>query len=268
MTRPDRPDLPGDVHDEDHLRWLLATAADPTPVGPPPVAAMLRHHRVRRRSRLLVAAAVVVAGAGVGLATSVPFDREADRDPATAASEDAGRLADPVQEALGPEPAAASDRQNAAADSAGEPDESVPYAWTSIDGVPPTDLLDGTWSVVPAEPAATSFLGGTEYDAVLEDRDAVGARLSAGPATATLYFADGGAVTAWTGCEAGAGTWALEDGTVRIELSRGVPLCDDGSDLLAALAGDLRSVRGVGAGDGTRTLLDEDGRVLAVLRRP
>ncbi len=251
MTPPDRPDrplLPGDVHDEDHLRWLLATAADPTPVGPPPVAAMLRHHRVRRRSRLLVAAAVVVAGAGVGLATSVPFDREVDRDPTTAASEDIGRLADPGLEALGPESADASDRQDAAPDAA---------------------PLDGTWSVVPGERPASFSLDGTEYNAaVVDDLGGAVEHFSTVPATATLYFGDGGTVTAWTGCEAGAGTWAVDGGTVRIELTRGVPLCDDGAGRLAALAVDLRSVRVVVADDGTRALLDEDGRVLAVLRRP
>ncbi|MDR6175973.1 hypothetical protein QE364_003458 [Nocardioides zeae] len=75
-------------------------------------------------------------------------------------------------------------------------------------------------------------------------------------------------MTAWTGCEAGAGTWSVADGALSVELTRGVPLCDDGTGLLALLADDLRSVRAVDGGDGTRTLLGEDGRVLAVLRRP
>lgn len=266
MTDPDRPLLPGDVRDEDHLRFLLATAGDRTEVGPPPVAAMLRHHRVRRRSRLLLAAAVVVAGAGVGLATSVPFDREADRGPATAASEDVGRFAEPGPEALGPGSADYSFERQDAADGVPELDGVVPSA----------DVLDGTWAVVAAERVAPSSLGdtgaatddGTSHDAVVEAPGGVLARLSAAPATATLYFGDGGTLTAWTGCEAGAGSWAVEDGAVRIELSRGVPLCDDGSDLLAALAAELRSVRTVDADDGTRVLLAGDGRVLAVLRRP
>lgn len=117
----------------------------------------------------------------------------------------------------------------------------------------------------PAPPPTRTAQGLSYNGAFLED---LSGRLAAAPAAATLYFADDGTVTAWTGCEAGAGTWSVADGALSVELTRGVPLCDDGTGLLALLADDLRSVRAVDGGDGTRTLLGEDGRVLAVLRRP
>ncbi|GAB3079850.1 hypothetical protein [Nocardioides zeae] len=281
MTHPDRPDrplLPGDVHDEDHLRRLLATAADTTPVGPPPVATMLRHHRVRRRSRLLVAAAVVVAGAGVGLATSVPFGGDPGPGAGTAAATDmteesaAEEFAAEDYDALSEDAVRQGADEDAAADSS--EDAEVPTSMSGRGGVMPLGgwtsarleaSLAGAWSVGSApQPASTN--GGQEYSfggGRYELQDDVST-----PTAATLYFGDGGTVTAWTGCEAGAGTWSVADGTVSIELTRGVPLCDDGTGLLALLAEDLRSVRVVVADDGTRTLLDEDGRLLAVLRRP
>ena len=288
MTHPDRPDrpdrplLPGDVHDEDHLRRLLATAADTMPVGPPPVATMLRHHRVRRRSRLLVAAAVVVAGAGVGLATSVPFD--GDPGPgagATAASEgvadlqdpgDAGGLLDRESAITPTSPGADYD----AADTANEADALggfsgrsgvLPRSASLSDEVAAAAALGGTWAIVPSVETAENGALAYGLSATADAEDLQG-RLSTTPTAATLYFGDGGTVTAWTGCEAGVGTWSVAGGTVSVELSRGVPLCDDDTGLLALLADDLRSVRAVGGDDGTRTLLDEDGRVLAVLRRP
>lgn len=275
MTRPDRPDrplLPGDVRDEDHLRRLLETAADTTPVGPPPVATMLRHHRVRRRSRLLVAAAVVVAGAGVGLATSVPFDGDPGGGPGVTAAPGESAAEEPATEDYD----ATLDgvvRQEADGDAAADraEDGEVPMSLSGRGGTMPlggwtTARIAGTWSVVlPPQPASVDRGQGYDLDngiVALQDG------LSTTPAAATLYFADGGTVTAWTGCEAGAGTWSVADGTLSIELTRGVPLCDDGTGLLALLADDLRSVRAVDGDDGTRTLLGEDGRVLAVLRRP
>lgn len=277
MTHPDRPLLPGDVHDEDHLRRLLATAADTTPVGPPPMATMLRHQRVRRRSRLLVAAAVVVAGAGVGLATSVPFG--GDPGPGVTAASEASEDPDELRQQESAVPLDDSGTEydlDEAADSVGESATNsfsgrggvIPRSASLSDEATLTEALGGTWAIVPlTEMSASEFLSSGPIPATA-DAEGLADRLSTTPTAATLYFGDGGTVTAWTGCEAGAGTWSVAGGTVSVELSRGVPLCDDDTGLLALLADDLRSVRAVGGDDGTRTLLDDDGRVLAVLRRP
>ncbi|HEY1133118.1 MAG TPA: hypothetical protein VGE77_00950 [Nocardioides sp.] len=271
---------------------LLATTAERTSVGPPPVATMLRNDRVRRRSRLLVAAAVVVAGAGVGLATASPFD------PVPGAPPDATVALEGVDRRSGEATRQSTEEQ--AADSAGveDYDASLEHPWNAdlTGGAPlaaatagesealvPTSAdmavegmggsavtrVDGTWAFVATAPREYSVGDG---NVSFEE----GLSATTAPVSATVHLGQGGDVVVWTGCALASGTWERNGAGAAITLrDTVVPLCEtpgaadaDGEDqrgLLERLG--LGAVRYLVDGGGTRTLLDEDGHVLGVLRR-